>query len=189
MKQPTAAPSANQPELSVRKAITELLLESDVPSDEHPPILADCLLFTTLAVGRRAGLSFSAMQAILHRLRRGVDDFTYRRPPFEKFGPVEGEEADLSLVVVDGIEQFLRLFFSSLDPGFRKRILRGQDEDIAARELLASISSEVQGDRGGDGTFTAGDLGALVDRVSWLALATRYPDVFKDQAKPWEVEL
>jgi hypothetical protein len=189
MRQAPRITAADAKELAVRKAITRTLIESGLPSHEHPPILADCLLFTTLAIGRPAGLSFSAMQAILHRLRRGLDDFTYRRLPFEKTGPTKGEAADLSLVVADGIEQFIRLWFSSLDAGFRRRILRGKDEDVAAQELLRSMCREVCGERDCDASFTAVDLGELLDRVSWLVLATRYPDVFQAQAKPWEVEL
>jgi len=55
--------------------------------------------------------------------------------------------------------------------------------------MTLTSRQQVCGDRNGDAAFTAGDLGGLLDRVSWLVLATRYPDVFQGQAKPWEVEL
>ena len=69
---------------------------------------------------------------------------------------------------------FLRWFFRTLDPKFTEPLFAGRSLDQVAAETFSDIAAQVRGNRHVDKRLTAGDYGAIMDRIAALHLRVRH---------------
>ena len=54
-----------------------------IPKTSIPPVLADYLILSVLALGLKSGLSEVGAEAIIARMQDRLEDFRNQRPPFD----------------------------------------------------------------------------------------------------------
>ena len=70
----------------VLKMAVEEMKRSEIPDHEMPPAVADFLVYSLISMGKANNVSEEAVETIIERMRRTLEDWRFGNPPFD-IGP------------------------------------------------------------------------------------------------------